>query len=307
MAKQQETEQTSSSNKTLMAIGIGSTVIGLAAVGGVTYSIAKQEETASDVSQLTQSVNAMVEMQKNQADPGEAAKAAVQEHFAAKNNEKRQALMASAENAQNEGVPEDKHLYGNPDARFTIVEFADYECVYCQRFHETPKQIVDGSGGNVSWEFLHFPLDMHNPMAMKEAVAAECVAEELGNKAFWAFSNEAYATTGGNGSGVPDLSGTVEALGMSPSDLQECMSNPEMRQRVQDDLQKGASAGVTGTPSSYIVDNVTGNLVSISGAQPMQSVMQKLRGLVDQGREGGEAGAESAAAADHGMNAEGES
>lgn len=44
-----------------------------------------------------------------------------------------------------EKVEDGKHIYGDLDARFTLVEFSDMECPFCKQFHDTPKQIVDAS------------------------------------------------------------------------------------------------------------------------------------------------------------------
>jgi len=296
MAKQQM--KNGSTNKAALFLGAGCLVLGIGAIGGVAYTVMAQEETSAKVDALTENVSALVTLQQQQGDPAEAAKAAINAHFEAERMQKRDALLKSAPAAQDEGVPDGKHLYGNPDARFTLVEFSDYECPYCQRFHDTPKEIVESSGDNVNWEYLHFPLDSHNPTAMNLSVASECVSEELGNQAFWAFTNEVFETSGGNGRGVPDMEGLVESLGMSPADLSACMSDPDMVQRVQADMEKAGQAGVTGTPSSYIVDNETGDIEVISGAQPIENVMQKLRALVERSRSGETGQPEDAAQAD---------
>ncbi len=280
MAKQQNT----SSNKAALVLGAGCLILGVGAIGGVAYTVMAQQETSSKVDALTENVSALVALQSQRDDPAQAAKSAIQEHFAAEQAQKRDQLLSGATAAVDEGVPEGKHIYGNPDARFTLVEFSDYECPYCQRFHDTPKEIVESSGGNVNWEYLHFPLGSHNPMAKNLSIASECVSEELGNKAFWAFTNEVFDSTGGNGRGIPDLEGLVESLGLPPSELQACMNDPEMAQRVEEDMQKASQAGVSGTPSSYIVDNVTGDIEVIAGAQPIENVMQKLRALVERSR-----------------------
>lgn len=282
MAKQQM--KNGSTNKAALFLGASCLVLGIGAVGGVAYTVIAQEETSNKVDVLTDNVSALVKLQQQQGDPAEAAKSAINAHFESERMQKRDALLKSAPAAHDDGVPDGKHLYGNPDARFTLVEFSDYECPYCQRFHDTPKEIVESSGDNVNWEYLHFPLGSHNPTAMNLSIASECVAEELGNQAFWAFTNEVFETSGGNGRGVPDMEGLVESLGMAPEDLKTCMSNPEMAQRVKADMDKAAQAGVTGTPSSYIVDNITGDIEVISGAQPIENVMQKLRALVERSR-----------------------
>ena len=79
-------------------------------------------------------------------------------------------------------VPEERHLYGNVNARFVIKEFSDLECPYCKRFFETPKAVADRSNGQVAVEWFHTPLSFHDPVATNEAVATECVAKLGGNR-----------------------------------------------------------------------------------------------------------------------------
>ncbi|MDE2031316.1 MAG: thioredoxin domain-containing protein [Patescibacteria group bacterium] len=78
------------------------------------------------------------------------------------------------------------HIYGNPNAPVTIIEYADFECPYCKQFHPILKQIVDESNNNVRWIYRHFPIHQHS---FEELVAAECVAKLKGNDAFWKYGD----------------------------------------------------------------------------------------------------------------------
>ena len=74
------------------------------------------------------------------------------------------------------------HIYGNPEAQLSLIEYSDFECPYCKTFHKTVKPVVDTHGGKVNWVYRHYPLGFHNPGAQKEAEASEC-ANELGGGA----------------------------------------------------------------------------------------------------------------------------
>ncbi|MEW7976409.1 MAG: thioredoxin domain-containing protein, partial [Candidatus Sedimenticola endophacoides] len=87
------------------------------------------------------------------------------------------------------------HIYGNEDARFTLVEYSDLECPYCKRFHSVPKKVVDSSSGLVNWQWKHLPLPFHNPVAAVEAQASECVASIAGNRAFWVYLQQIFEET----------------------------------------------------------------------------------------------------------------
>lgn len=88
-------------------------------------------------------------------------------------------------------VTDEDHTNGNTDARIQIVEYSDFECPFCGRFHETMNQVMAeyGESGDVSWTYRHFPLEQIHPQAKSLAVASECIAELGGNEKFWEFSN----------------------------------------------------------------------------------------------------------------------
>ena len=90
-------------------------------------------------------------------------------------------------------ITSNDHIRGNPDAAVTIVEYADFECPFCKRFHFTMQQVVRDYDGKVAWVYRQFPLDQLHTKARKEAVASECAAEIGGNDAFWKYT-ETYAS-----------------------------------------------------------------------------------------------------------------
>ena len=92
------------------------------------------------------------------------------------------------------------HIYGNPDAPISLIEYSDFECPYCKRFHVTAKSVVEAFDGKVNWVYRHFPLAFHNPGAQKQAEASECASELGGNDAFWKYTDALYARTKSGGS-----------------------------------------------------------------------------------------------------------
>jgi|GEM_PF-1403129 len=87
-------------------------------------------------------------------------------------------------------VTDQDHLIGNKDARFVLVEYSDFECPFCKRFHDTAVKLYK-ENSDVAWVYRHFPLEFH-ATAQKSAEASECLAKLGGNDAFWKF-NEALA------------------------------------------------------------------------------------------------------------------
>lgn len=173
-----------------------------------------------------------------------------------------------------------RHIYGSKDAQFTLVEFSDLECPYCKRFHDTPKQMADKSEGRINWEWQHYPLAFHNPVAEVAAHASECVGEIAGNKAFWAFTGEWFARTQLNGQGVEDVERLVQEVGAPVDAYRQCMESGKYQTLIEGQVKKGTNMGVTGTPATVVVDNMTGNKLLVKGAQSTQVLLQTMQQLV---------------------------
>ncbi len=87
-------------------------------------------------------------------------------------------------------VSEQDHVKGERGAKVKLIEYSDYECPFCVRFHPTAQQVLDEYGNDLAWVYRHFPLDQIHPRARPAAEASECVAELGGEEAFWDFTDE---------------------------------------------------------------------------------------------------------------------
>lgn len=89
-------------------------------------------------------------------------------------------------------VTEADHIKGSLDAPIKIVEYSDYDCPFCSRFHDSMNQVVE-QNDDVAWVYRHFPLDQLHPNARTIAQISECIAEAEGNDAFWTFTDGYFA------------------------------------------------------------------------------------------------------------------
>jgi len=130
-------------------------------------------------------------------------------------------------------VTEDDHILGNPNAELVVVEYSDYECPFCARFHPTMDQIMEeyGDSGDVAWVYRHFPLQIH-PDARPAAEASECVAELGGNSAFWDYSRVLFE-------GAPESLTTANlktaalGLGIDEAGYASCVEEGRYADKVQ--------------------------------------------------------------------------
>lgn len=174
-------------------------------------------------------------------------------------------------------IDDDPVLGDKKKAKVAIVEFSDFECPFCQRFHKETfddlvKEYVDtGKAVMVSRDF---PLSFHEPNASKEAGLANCVAKQKGDKAYFTFTQGVYENTLSNGQGLPagKLDGLLRQVGANASSVNTCAETDAVKEEIKKDIASGQEAGVSGTPSFIIgtLDadgNVTGERVV--GALPI--------------------------------------
>ncbi|EOC0012235.1 DsbA family protein [Cronobacter turicensis] len=194
-------------------------------------------------------------------------------------NDKQQAELYK--NWNNTGESQDGHfLYGDTKARFTLVNYSDLECPFCERFHETPKYLVDSAkNGMVNWEWRHYPLSFHEPLASKAAMMGECIAQQKGSKGFWAFTEYWFSNTAGNGQGFSGIDNIPSLFDVDKLKFEKCMVDPVVIKKIKDDMQAGNEAGVTGTPATIIIDNQTGKTETIVGAQPFSKFVEAIESM----------------------------
>lgn len=174
------------------------------------------------------------------------------------------------------------HIYGNPQAPISLIEYSDFECPYCKQFHPTARRIVDDYGGRVNWVYRHFPLAFHNPGAQKQAEASECAAELGGNDAFWRYADRIFERTKSNGKGFPleNLVPLAAEIDLDDVAFRRCLDSGRHEQRVRQDFVEGTQAGVTGTPGNILRDNRTGQVIAIAGALPYERVRSNIERLL---------------------------
>lgn len=183
-------------------------------------------------------------------------------------------------------VPDEKsgdhYLYGSPDARFTLLIFSEIECPYCQKFHETPKSLVNESNGEINIKWMHFPLPFHNPAAEKEALAAECIAEQKGNKGFWLAIDEMFKMTKSGGQGVNSLINIAQSTGVNVNQFSICINEERYMERIKNQISIGNRLGVNSTPTTVIIDNKTLKRFTVSGAQPGVAIKSIINRMVSE-------------------------
>jgi len=216
----------------------------------------------------------------------EGVKRAISEIRADENRELLAKRMEKFKAAQ-ESVPDKLKLYGNPNARFKIYEYSDFECPYCKNYWDTPKQVSDLSSGQVAVVWKNFPLQFHQPSAGREASALQCVYELKGNRAFWAAADRIFETTRSNGQGSPVLATLPDEMGIDQSKFLECLNKRSTNNAVQADVEEAQKAGIASTPTTIVIDTFTGRRETVPGAVPAEQLMNVIEQMNAQAEQQG--------------------
>ena len=169
-------------------------------------------------------------------------------------------------------------MLGQKTAPLTIVEYTDYQCPFCQRFHvtafsELKKQYIDT--GKVRFFSKDMPLDFH-PNALRAAQAARCAAEQ---KKFWELRDVMGANP--DKLDIDHIMNFAADLRMDTVALRACVDSGKYKDTVQRDVLEAMKIGANGTPT-FIVGKSVGEGVDgelVVGAMPFEMFDAKLKTL----------------------------
>lgn len=137
-------------------------------------------------------------------------------------------------------------MRGPKDARVHIIEFADYECPYCQQVHPLLTKLGQEFDGKVALVYKDMPLPMHAQSA-KAAEAARCAGDQ---GKFWElhdllFENSKHLE-------MAQLKEYARTLKLDGDRFDKCLDSGAQTAAVQKDFAEAQHLGLTGTPSFFI-------------------------------------------------------
>lgn len=165
-------------------------------------------------------------------------------------------------------VKKDVLVKGNTNARFTLVEYSDFECPYCQKFHgdKTIQDVLAKYPNDVNLVFKNFPLSFH-PHAQKAAEGAVCVGKLAGADKYYQYIDKIYNSKDPS---IENVKKVATDLGINASTLDNCMNDPATAAQVTAEMNEGQSLfGVNGTPGTVLLDNTKGTWKAFAGALPL--------------------------------------
>jgi len=166
-------------------------------------------------------------------------------------------------------------IIGNPNAPITIIEFSDFQCPFCARFHvETLPLIMNEyiNDGQVKLVFRDFPIQSIHPNALPASVAAECANEQGKFKEMHdiLFENQNEWNNKNADNVIISFNQYALEIGLEEEKFDSCLKNGKYVEEIQKDLDDGRAYGISGTPGFFVGNDQIG-FVELKGAQPFEN------------------------------------
>lgn len=164
-------------------------------------------------------------------------------------------------------------IMGNPSAPITIVEWGDYQCTFCYKFHQSSKDILIEeyvNTGRINFVFRDFPLN--GPDSVLAAQASYC-ADDQGK--YWEYHDEIYKNWAGERTGWvtrQSLDQFANTVGLDLIQFSKCLDDKKYQQRVLENEKFGVKIGIKATPSFLIFNNE--KITKVEGNQPFSVFRQ---------------------------------
>ncbi len=162
-------------------------------------------------------------------------------------------------------VPEDDDpVFGPDDAPITIIEFSDYQCPYCRKWHvEVLPRLLEAYPDQIRLVYRDFPLTNIHENATPAAAAANCAGEQ---DQYWAFNEALFSMR--NDLNPSGYQAYAEELELDMDSFNECLESGRQNAEVQADFEYAANLGVSSTPTFFV------NGIPVVGAQPFEAFAQ---------------------------------
>ena len=160
-------------------------------------------------------------------------------------------------------------IMGDSNAPITILEWGDYQCTFCYKFHQNTLDTINDDfikTGKVKLLFKDFPLN--GPDSILAAEAAYCAEDQ---EKYWQYHNELYKNWGGEKTGWitrESLDRFAVTVDLDLVEFNTCLDEHKYQNRVNTHYEFGKEIGIDATPSFLVFNDQ--KIIKIRGNQPLE-------------------------------------
>lgn len=158
---------------------------------------------------------------------------------------------------------DDDAVLGDSDAPVTMIEFSDYQCPVCQRFHAEVYPALKSKyidTGKMKLVYRDLPLTSIHPNAYPAALAAECVKDQGGDDMYYTMHENIFKAALSEEMTAESLRKSAGASGANLSKFDSCVASEKFKDEIAKDTQDATDIGFRGTPgfliNGYMMDGL---------------------------------------------------
>ncbi|MDH3341620.1 MAG: DsbA family protein [Nitrosopumilus sp.] len=160
-------------------------------------------------------------------------------------------------------------IMGDSNAPITILEWGDYQCTFCYKFHQNTLDVINEDfikTGKVKLIFKDFPLN--GPDSLLAAEASYCAQDQ---KKYWQYHDELYSNWKGERTGWitrESLDEFGDTVNLNLDDFNTCLNEHKYQDKVISLYEFGKEVGIDATPSFLVFNDQ--KIIKIRGNQPLE-------------------------------------
>jgi protein-disulfide isomerase len=171
----------------------------------------------------------------------------------------KKAYEDSFKNPLQPAIDDKTRVRGNTSARYTLVEYSDFQCPYCAAGYQLVEELRKKYGNELRFIFKHLPLPFHS-QAMPAAQWLEAVAIQSPEKA-WRFHDLLFQNQDKLGGEL--FRKTARDLGLDVERCEKDIDSQAVKDRIAADMEEATRFGFEGTPGFLL------NGIPVKGAYPV--------------------------------------
>lgn len=168
-------------------------------------------------------------------------------------------------------------IYGPENAKITILEFADASCGFCKRQiaqDKTVDAVMAQYPEDVNVVFKNFPI-FNETAAQAMACSEDYLTPENYHEYVIAVFSADDATS------VDALANLAANYGADATTIASCVNNGDKANEVSETMNEWQTFGISGTPSSVVINNESGKFLLIPGAYPVETFVETIETLLN--------------------------
>jgi len=170
-------------------------------------------------------------------------------------------------------------IIGNQNAEISIVEFGDYQCTFCYKFHQNTLNNIKSDyidSGKINYVYRDFPLNGSDSILAAEAT--HCANDQ---ENYWHYHNLLFENWTGENTGwitMNSLTQFAVELDLDITEFKNCLTTHKYYQKIIDNENYAKKISINATPSFLIFNNE--EVIRIIGAQKLDKFQTAIEQLI---------------------------